>query len=42
MISLLSEVESHLEQYLTQTQFQTLSILISLINSAAKHMILRY
>ena len=32
MISLLSQFESHFNQYLTPTQFQTLSILISLIN----------
>jgi hypothetical protein len=32
MISLLSESQSHFERYLTPTQFQTLSILISLIN----------
>jgi hypothetical protein len=32
MISLLSEFESHFQRYLTPTQFQTLSILISLIN----------
>ena len=32
MVSLLSDFESHFHKYLTPTQFQTLSILISLIN----------
>ena len=32
MISLLSDFESHFQEYLTPNQFQTLSILISLIN----------
>ena len=32
MISLLSKFETHFNQYLTKTQFQTFSILISLIN----------
>lgn len=32
MISLLLDFESHFHKYLTPTQFQTLSILISLIN----------
>lgn len=32
MISLLSDFESHFHKYLTPNQFQTLSILISLIN----------
>jgi hypothetical protein len=32
MISLLSQFDSHFHRYLTPTQFQTLSILISLIN----------
>ena len=32
MITLLSQFESHFQSFLTPTQFQTLSILISLIN----------
>lgn len=32
MISLLSDFESHFQEYFTPNQFQTLSILISLIN----------